>query len=153
MRQRIVLSGVNLVDMGPLHIFREALQSLVRAYGDEYEVIAIVHRCALFDIPHVRYIEFPKIKSSWLRRLWFEYATLRTLSRQLSPKLWLSMHDMTPNVTADIRAVYCHNPSPFYHLQLRDAVLDPTFALFVLFYRHLYRINLKINDFVIFSQY
>ena len=29
------------------------------------------------------------------------------------------MHDMTPNVTAEVRAVYCHNPSPFYRLELR----------------------------------
>jgi glycosyltransferase involved in cell wall biosynthesis len=152
MRQRIVLSGVNLVDMGPLNIFRGALQSLVRAYGDECEIIAIVHRRELFDIPNITYIEFPRIKSSWLRRLWFEYRTLKTLSKELSPRLWLSMHDMTPNVTADIRAVYCHNPSPFYSLRLRDAILDPTFALFVAFYRYLYRINLKRNNFVIVQQ-
>jgi glycosyltransferase involved in cell wall biosynthesis len=62
------------------------------------------------------------------------------------------MHDMTPNVTADIRAVYCHNPSPFYRLRLSEAVLDPSFALFVAFYRYLYRINLKRNNFVIVQQ-
>jgi len=152
MKPRIVLSGVNLVNMGPLNIFREALQSLVRICGDEYEVIAIVHRRELFDIPGITYIEFPAIKSSWLRRLWLEYGALKTLSKRLSPKLWLSMHDMTPNVTADIRAVYCHNPSPFYSLRLRDAILDPTFALFVAFYRYLYRINLKRNNFVIVQQ-
>jgi glycosyltransferase involved in cell wall biosynthesis len=152
MKQRIVLSGVNLVDMGPLNIFREALQSLARTYGDECDIIAIVHRRELFGIPNITYIEFPRIKSSWLRRLWFEYGTSKTLSEQLSPKLWLSMHDMTPNVTAEIRAVYCHNPSPFYSLRLRDAILDPTFALFVAFYRYLYRINLKRNKFVIVQQ-
>jgi glycosyltransferase involved in cell wall biosynthesis len=152
MKQRVVLSGVNLVDMGPLNIFREALQSLVRICGDEYEIIAIVHRRELFDIPGITYIEFPEIKSSWLRRLWLEYVELKTLSKRLSPKLWLSMHDMTPNVTADIRAVYCHNPSPFYSLRSRDAILDPTFALFVAFYRYLYRINLKRNNFVIVQQ-
>jgi glycosyltransferase involved in cell wall biosynthesis len=152
MKQRIVLSGVNLVNMGPLNIFREALQSLVRMCGGEYEVIAIVHRRELFDIPGITYIEFPEVKSSWLRRLWLEYGALKTLSKRLSPKLWLSMHDMTPNVTADIRAVYCHNPSPFYSLRLRDAILDPTFALFVAFYRYLYRINLKRNNFVIVQQ-
>lgn len=62
------------------------------------------------------------------------------------------MHDMTPNVTAEIRAVYCHNPSPFYRLRVRDAILDLKFSLFVLFYRYLYRINVKRNDFVIVQQ-
>jgi glycosyltransferase involved in cell wall biosynthesis len=152
MKRRIVLSGVNLVDMGPLNIFKEALHSLARVCGDESEIIALVHRRELFNVPNVAYKEFPRIKSSWLRRLWFEYRTSKSLSEQISPRLWLSMHDMTPNVKADIRVVYCHNPAPFYCLRLRDAILDPSFALFVAFYRHLYRINLKHNDFVIVQQ-
>jgi glycosyltransferase involved in cell wall biosynthesis len=152
MKPRVVLSGVNLVNMGPLNIFRGALQSVVRNCGEEYEIFAIVHRRELFDISGVTYIEFPKIKFSWFRRLWFEYVTLQELSKKLSARLWLSMHDMTPNVTADIRAVYCHNPSPFYHLRLSDVVLDPRFALFALFYRYLYQVNMQRNNSVIVQQ-
>ncbi len=151
-RDRIVLSGVNCVSGGILGVFQEALHSVVDEYGDEYEIIAIVHRRELFDVDNVSYLEFPTVKSSWIRRLWFEYKTLTKISGQLRPKLWLSMHDMTPNVHADIRAVYCHNSSPFYRFQWLEALLDPKFGLFTLFYRYLYAINIGKNDFVIVQQ-
>jgi glycosyltransferase involved in cell wall biosynthesis len=151
-KEKIVLSGVNCVNGGILSIFQEALHSVVREHGDRYEIIAIVHRRDLFDVANVTYMEFPEVKSSWMRRLRFEYRTLRKISERLQPRLWLSMHDMTPNVTADIQAVYCHNPSPFYRFDLHEALLDPKFGLFTLFYRYLYRINLEKNDFVIVQQ-
>jgi glycosyltransferase involved in cell wall biosynthesis len=151
-KRRIVLSGVNFVEGGPLSVFKDALQELADHYSHIYEIVALVHRRSLFDIDNVTYIEFPRVKSSWLRRLHFEYWGLRALSRRLRPYLWLSMHDMTPNVTAEVRAVYCHNPSPFYRLGVREALTDWKFSLFTLFYRYLYAINLRHNDFVIVQQ-
>ncbi len=152
MKPRIVLSGVNFVEGGPLSVFRDALQELADHYASRYEIVALVHRQNLFDIDGVTYMEFPHVKSSWLRRLHFEYWSLRALSRRLGPHLWLSMHDMTPNVTAEVRAVYCHNPSPFYRLSAREALTDWKFSLFTFFYRYLYAINLRRNDFVIVQQ-
>lgn len=152
MKRRIVLSGVNFVEGGPLSVFKDALQELADHYATRYEIVALVHSQSLFDILNVTYIEFPQIKSSWLSRLYFEYWGWRALSRRLQPYLWLSMHDMTPNVTAEVRAVYCHNPAPFYRLGLREALTDWKFSLFTLFYRYLYAINLRRNDFVIVQQ-
>jgi glycosyltransferase involved in cell wall biosynthesis len=151
-KRRIVLSGVNFVEAGPLSVFKDALQELAGHYASHYEIVALVHRRSLFDIDNVTYIEFPQVKSSWLRRLHFEYWGLRSLSRRLRPYLWLSMHDMTPNVTAEVRAVYCHNPSPFYRLGAREALTDWKFSLFTFFYRYLYAINLRRNDLVIVQQ-
>ena len=151
-KPRILLSGVNVTAMGPLAIFRDALASVATDHGGQYEVIALVHRRVLFDIPGVTYLEFPNIKTSWFARLKFEYLTLKQLSLQLKPKVWLSMHDMTPNVFAEVRAVYCHNPAPFYRFHLSDALLDWRFGLFTLFYRFLYGINIQANDFVIVQQ-
>jgi glycosyltransferase involved in cell wall biosynthesis len=152
MKPRIVLSGVNLIDMGPLAVFKEALESIARHCSEEYEIVALVHRRDLFEIPNIEYLEFPAIKSSWPRRLWFEFGYLKHLSRELDPKLWLSMHDITPNVVAETRAVYCHNPSPFYKFEWRNLSMDWKFALFTLSYRFLYRINIKHNDYVIVQQ-
>jgi glycosyltransferase involved in cell wall biosynthesis len=151
-KHRIVLSGVNLVEGGTLSVFKDALQELADHYSDRYEVVALVHRRSLFDIDGVTYIEFPHVKSSWLRRVHFEYWSLRALSRRLRPYLWLSMQDMTPNVTAEVRAVYCQNPSPFYRLGAREAFTDWKFSLFTLFYGYLYAINLRRNDLVIVQQ-
>ena len=152
MKPRIVLSGVNFVEGGPLSVFKDALQELADHYASRYEIVALVHRQSLFDINNITYIEFPHVKSSWLRRLQFEYWSLRAVSRRLRPYLWLSMHDMTPNVTAEVRAVYCHNPSPFYRLGAREALTDWKFSLFTFFYRYLYAINLHRNDLVIVQQ-
>jgi glycosyltransferase involved in cell wall biosynthesis len=62
------------------------------------------------------------------------------------------MHDMTPNVSAEVRAVYCHNPTPFYPFRMSEALLDWKFGLFTVLYRFLYRINVRANDFVIVQQ-
>jgi len=138
--------------MGPLALFRDALKSLAQNHGDRFEIIALVHRRDLFDVDGVTFVEFPRISSSWLGRLRFEYWSSKEISRRLKPSLWLAMHDITPNVTADVRAVYCHNGAPFYRprwFELRD---DPKFVAFCLFYGFLYRINIHANDYVIVQQ-
>ena len=152
LKPRIVLSGVNFVEGGPLAIFVDALHVLAKGFLDRFDVIAIVHRAELFDVPGISFVEFPKVKSSWLRRLYFEYLQTRSLSRDLAPYLWLSMHDVTPSTSASVRAVYCHNPAPFYEMPMGELFRDKTFTLFSFFYRFLYRINIGKNDFVIVQQ-
>jgi glycosyltransferase involved in cell wall biosynthesis len=148
----IVLSGVNCKEMGILSTFRDALSSLVTKYAEHYQIIALVHRKSLFDIPGVTFIEYPEIKSSWWKRLRFEYYDCRAFSNEVKPELWFAMHDMTPVVSSKLKAVYCHNPSPFYPFTLKAALLDWKFALFTLFYRYLYAINIRSNDFVVVQQ-
>jgi glycosyltransferase involved in cell wall biosynthesis len=143
---------VNLVELGPLSVFRDALASVAAEYSDRFEIIALVHRASLFDTPGVEYKEYPDIKSSWLKRVRFEYSDCRRISEEIKPHLWLSMHDMTPNVQADIRAVYCHNASPFYPFRMKDMLLSWKFGLFNLFYGFLYGINIRKNDFVVVQQ-
>ena len=152
MKQRIVLSGVNLVEAGPLAIFQDALAELSAHFADRYEIIAMVHRRALFHTPAITFFEFPGVKRSWMRRLHFEFWQAHRLSERLRPYLWFSMHDITPWVTADVQAVYCHNPAPFYRQPLRKAFLDWTFTLFALFYRFLYQFRIGHNAFVVVQQ-
>jgi len=152
MKKKIVVSAVNLTRMGPLSVLCDALRYLSAHHAAAFEIIALVHRRTLCNFPNIRYLEFPSVKSSWLRRLYYEFVLFKTLSYELNPYLWLSLHDITPNVNAAKRAVYCHNPSPFYDLQWREALLDPRFALFNWFYSDLYRLNIRKNDFVIVQQ-
>src|SRR5580658_1812258 len=156
-KPQIVVSAVNFSEMGPLTILKEVLAHLAEHYAGDYEVVALVHRRSLFDIskldiPKITYMEFPEIKGSWFRRLKFEYFDLKEISQGLNAELWLSLHDMTPNVIARRQAVYCHNSSPFYDFRLRDALHDPTFGVFTLLYRFLYAINIKRNDYVVVQQ-
>lgn len=152
MTRRIVISGVNLFEGGPLSVYQDALLELSETFSQQYEIIALVHKRTLFNVPNVHYIEYPEIRRSWIRRIHFEYYALRKLSRELDAYLWLSLHDMTPTVNAHIQAVYCHNPAPFGKFRWRHLVYDPRHALFVLFYRHLYRFNIHLNDYVIVQQ-
>jgi len=149
---RIVVSGVNLTEMGPLAVFKDALQSLAAYCNGRNQIIALVHRSSLFDIPGIDFIEFPTIKASWLRRVYFEFWQCRAISNDLNPRLWLSMDNITPNVIAETQAVYCHNPSSFYQFRFQDLWFDWKFGLFTLFFRHLYGINIKRNDHVVVQQ-
>jgi glycosyltransferase involved in cell wall biosynthesis len=152
MKPRIVISAVNLTEMGTLSILKDCLSYMVAELSQQFEIIALVNRTSLINLPGIRYYEFPAVKRSWLRRIYFEYFGLRKLSKELNPFLWFSLYDMSANVSAERRAVYCHNPAPFYPLRLKEIFVDPKFALFNFFYIYLYRINIKSNDFVVVQQ-
>ena len=152
MKKIIIVSAVNLVEGGPLTVLHECLSYISGNLADEFEIIALVNRKELLPFENIKYLEFPKSKKSWVNRLYYEYYYFGKLAKQLNPVLWLSLHDMTPSVTAPRLAVYCQNASPFYKLSLKDAWLAPKFALFNILYRYLYLINIKKNDFIIVQQ-
>ncbi|MHB8303820.1 MAG: glycosyltransferase [Acidobacteriaceae bacterium] len=135
-----------------MSVYQDALGELSRNFAAQYDIVALVHRRELFTIPGVQFIEYPEIRSSWIKRVKFEYYDLYRISRELDAYLWLSLHDITPRIHAKIQAVYCHNPAPFSRLKLPDFIHDWRYSAFVLFYRYLYRINIHRNDYVIVQQ-
>jgi len=151
-KQTIVISAVNLTEMGTLSILKDCLSYMVAELSHKFEIIALVNSKGLVDLPGVHYYEFPAIKRSWLRRVYYEYFGFRGLSKKLKAFLWFSLYDMSANVVAERRAVYCHNPAPFYPLKFKEVFVDLKFALFNLFYIYLYGINIRSNDFVIVQQ-
>ena len=151
-KRKIVISGVNLTEAGPLSILRDCLAYAASELTSRYDVVALVHKKSLVYAPGIQVLEYPSSKRSWLRRLFYEYLGFLPLSARLKPFLWLSLHDMTPNVHAERRAVYCHNPAPFYPLKAKEAFLEPRFALFALLYGLLYAINIGKNRFVVVQQ-
>lgn len=149
---RIVVSAVNFTDGGPLTVLRECLASASAALPIEVEIVALVNSLELIDEPRIRFIAIPSAKKSWFRRLYWEWIGFHHISRQLKPALWLSLHDITPRVSATRQAVYCHNPSPFYRISMREAVQEPTFLLFNQLYAFLYRAFIQRNHCVIVQQ-
>jgi glycosyltransferase involved in cell wall biosynthesis len=149
---RIVVSAVNFTEGGPLTVLRECLASAVAVLPDEWEIVALVHRADLINEPRVRLISIPSSKKSWFHRLYWEWFGFGRISRELKPTLWLSLHDVTPRVSAMRQAVYCHNPSPFYRIGLREALQEPKFLMFNLFYVWLYRAFIHRNYCVIVQQ-
>ena len=148
----IVISAINFTEGGPLSILKDSLSYSSKNLTEKYDIFALVHDKALFNIPNINYIEFPKSKKSWFYRLFYEWIYFKKLSKKLKPYLWFSLHDITPRVAADIQAVYCHNPAPFYRIELNELYIDFKFALFNLLYSFLYRLNIKKNDWIIVQQ-
>jgi len=149
----IVVSAVNLVVGGTLTILKDCLSYLSELDKEEFKIYALVHDKSLVGIQGVEYIELPWPKKNWINRLWCEYVSMKRISEKLGPVyLWLSLHDTTPNVKAERRAVYCHNPFPFYKWKFREIYLCPKIVLFSLFSYFIYRFNIYKNDYVIMQQ-
>lgn len=150
----IVVSAVNLRVGGTLTILRDCLEYLSRlAESERYRIVALVYDKELADYPNIEYIELQWPKKTWVNRLWCEYVTMKKISKELAPVyLWLSLHDTTPNVIAERRAVYCHNPFPFYRWKARELLFTPKIVLFALFSKYAYKINIGKNRYVIVQQ-
>jgi glycosyltransferase involved in cell wall biosynthesis len=147
----VVVSAVNLTEMGGLSVLTDCLHELAQR-ADDYSIVALVHEKELVGVPNIHYYEFPRSKRSILDRLYHEYWVFWQLSRRLNPFLWLSLHNTTPNVHAQRRAVYCQNVSNFYDLHWREALLQPRFAVVNAFLDLMYRVNLRRNDVVVVQQ-
>jgi len=147
----IVISGVNLVEGGPMTVFRDCIAAATQALPG-WRVVVLAHDAKLITTPGVEVMAFPKAKSRWLRRLALEWHGMRPLSRELRADLWLCMHDITARVDARRQAVYCHNPSPFSRATWRDALFSPTYFAFSLLYRYLYGAFIHRNHAVVVQQ-
>lgn len=154
---KVVISGVNLVEGGILSILQDSLKSIAKIQkSEELDVTVLLHDKKLvdegIDKSCFNFIEYPAIKSSWLKRVKFEYIESKQISNLLKPDLWISLHDITPNVNCKFQVVYCHNPSVFYKLDIKRFFYDIKFSLFCIFYKYLYQINIKKNAYVIVQQ-
>lgn len=150
----IVVSAVNLRKGGTLTILRECLSYLSElSKSGDYKIVALVHKKELAYFDGIEYIELPWSLKSWINRLWCEYVMMKRISKQLTPiYLWFSLHDTTPNVISERRAVYCHNPFPFYSWNLRELFFNYKIVLFSLFSKYIYRTNLHENNKVVVQQ-
>ena len=155
LKKKIIISGINFFEGGPLTILKDNLKFANDFLSIKYEIIALVHRVDLFnsfEFDRINFIEFPKSKESYFIRLYLEYFYFYSLSKKWNPYLWFSLHDITPNVKAEIRAVYCHNPSPFKPKLFSDLYFQPTLFFFSLFYKLLYKINIRKNKHIVVQQ-
>lgn len=153
-RKIVVISAVNFFSGGPLTILKDCVTNLSNFDSSDFHFLILVHKRDLIKDTqsNIEVVEFPLSRKSWFLRLYYEYIYFFFFSIRFKPYLWLSLHDITPNVIAKKRAVYCHNPSPFYEISQREVKLDRIFALFNKLYLYLYSINIKKNNFVIVQQ-
>jgi glycosyltransferase involved in cell wall biosynthesis len=155
-RKNIVISSINFFEGGPLSVLKDCLTFLNESdYLNQYQFIALVHKKELFSqegYNNIKFVEFPKSRTSYFYRLYYEYVYFKKFAKQHSISFWLSLHDITPNIGKVPQAVYCHNPSPFNAVNISDFRIQPTQFFFSLFYKYLYKINIKRNKYVIVQQ-
>jgi len=152
----VLISGVNLVEGGPLSIMKDAVKVFAEEYLNRYKLVLLVNNKNLFseliNEPGIEFHEYAYPKKSWLLKLWFEYVHCRSISKTIRPDLWFSIHDVTPSVVTKNKIVYCHNPAPFYKIRLKEIWNEKTLFFFHFFYSFIYRINIKTNKFIIVQQ-
>lgn len=148
----VVVSAVNFTEGGPLTILRACVRSACENLPEDWEIVVLLYDKNLVVNPRIKPVEIRGGKSSWIARAYIEWFGFKRRFGSKTVDLWLSLHDVTPRVTARRQAVYCHNPAPFFEIKLRDFFLDPRFGIFSLFYIFAYMINIKRNYLVVVQQ-
>jgi len=151
----IVLSGINLFQGGPLSVYMDFIESLIRlGITAENTVTAFVYKKSLFYKyeKEINFIEIPISRKNYAYRLYYEWMYFYKYSIINKIDYWISLHDITPNVKAKKLFTYCHNSSPFYIPGRIDLKYDKKMCLFSMFYNFLYKINIKKNSYVIVQQ-
>lgn len=156
-KKTIVISGINMDEGGVFTIISNCLEKLAKySQNNDLIVFALVHNVAIFNFEYkenIQFIEFPKSKKYWLNRLYYEYFYFKELSKKLKPDVWLSLHDVSPNVICDKQFVYCHNPNIFYKPNLKDWIFEYKVGVFSILYKYVYRINIAKNKAVFVQQH
>ena len=151
----IIISAVNLVEGGGLSILKKCVQevsNLNNKNENKYKIIVLVNSKSLLKkYDNVILQEYSLPKKSWLFRIFYEYVYFYFYSLVMKPLVWISLHDMTPNVRAKYRYVYMHNPSPFFQKN-SELKLNWKFKLFIYLYKYIYIINVKKNNEIIVQQ-
>ncbi len=153
-KKTIVISAINIRSGGTLTILKSCLSYLNANLTHKYNIVALVHKNSLFEeFKNIKFIEYPNSIKSYLLRCFYEYLGFYKVSKYLKPYLWLSLLDSTPNVCSKIRAVYCHNPSPFYRYNsIFEMFENIRGTLYTILYKYFYKINIKKNKYIIVQQ-
>ena len=155
MKSKMVISGINLHEGGPLSIYYDCLDAIIDTGAvKRFDITAFVYKKELFSkySEQIELIELPKSRKSYLNRLYYEYCYFYHYSKRTDVDIWLSLHDITPKVKANRVYTYCHNPTPFMKKDLSKIKYSITNVAFAFFYKYLYRINIKSAYAVIVQQ-
>lgn len=147
---KIVVSGINLYSGGTLSIYKDFIKSLLNnKVNKKAKITLFIYKKELFKeymgYSNLEFIELPLARKNYLFRMWYEYIYFKRYSKDKNIDLWISIHDMTPNVKAKKQYVYCHNPMIFYKCSIKDIMLSPKMYFFSKFYKYIYKINIKNN--------
>lgn len=155
-KRKFVISAVNFYEGGPLTLLVNLLSYLDSSeLSTDIDFIILVHKKSMFPcgvFKNLNFIEYPSSRGNYFIRLKLEYIDFHRLAFKLKIDYWLSLHDVSPRLRGVRQFVYCHNPSIFRKLTVRDILDQPKLFMFTLFYRYVYRFNIHSNSFIIVQQ-
>lgn len=154
-KRTVILSGINLFEGGPLSIYYDCLDAVIKSgIYKQNRIIAFVHKKAIFEKyeKYVRLVELPKSRKNYIYRLYYEYVYFYQISARFHADIWISLHDITPRVKAGKVYTYCHSPLPFMKKDIRNIRYSPGTVIFSYIYKYIYRINVKAAAAVIVQQ-
>lgn len=136
----LVLSGINLNGGGTLNIYYDFLNALLNSRAvEKYRIIAFVSSKKLFEA-YENEIFLEEISvSNHVQRLYYELIYFNRLSKKIPVDIWISVHDITPNVQAGRIYTYCQTAFPF--LDWKKEFAPYANRLFINLYKHVYKIN------------
>jgi glycosyltransferase involved in cell wall biosynthesis len=151
-KKLIVISAINIREGGPLTILNNCLAELAQSEViNYYEIVALVHKKELCVQKGITYIEF-KNTNKRVNYFFNEYYGIKKQINENDIALLISLTDKTPSITAYKKAVYIHNPTPFFKIKIKDFVNRPFLVLYKYFYVKLCTINIKTNNNIIVQQ-
>lgn len=153
--KQIVISGINLYIGGTLTIFKDMIRTLLENNLDiKYEIVCFVHNKELFSEykERVNLIELKDSRSSYIKRIKYEFLYFNKYSKQNDVYIWISAQDITPNVKCEKLYTYCHNPMMFYKVDKKEIRYSKKLVIFSLLYKYVYGFNIKKNTYVIVQQ-
>lgn len=154
MQPLIVVSAERFFRGGTIKVVGLCLEELAAAAAGRCRIRALVYRKEDYPVlPGVEYMDFPKARTGWWRRLYYEYLLFPRLARRWKPALWLSLQDSTPPVCSRFRAVYFHHPLLFARIPWRMWLNQPNLLMLKWLYQLVYLRNLQSNDWIFVQQH
>ncbi|WP_341225351.1 glycosyltransferase [uncultured Arcticibacterium sp.] len=160
-RKTIVISAINYFEGGPLTILRDCLSELSNVKYSSYEIIVLVHKISLFENEkypvNILFRELPNSRKSYLFRLYYEFVYFNRLTKSdnsfKNVYLWFSLHDISPKLKAEKKAVYWQSPSPFYRADIGELFSNTKLFFHSFLYRYVLQFNHRSNDFIVVQAY
>jgi glycosyltransferase involved in cell wall biosynthesis len=154
----VIISAINLREGGTLSILNDFMHAIVeykiQHKIDSLQLILLCHSKELltFNYNDIKIITYQMSIKSYILRVYYEYVHFYFLSKKLKPDVWFSLHDVSPNVCAKKKYVYCHNSMPFFRLNFKMFRLSWRESFFSCFYKYVYKINIKNNSSIFVQQ-
>lgn len=109
---RIVVNDIAASEGGAMSVLRD-LHSDIISSGDENEWIFLLGEKFIEESDNIKVLTFPKIKTSWIKRLDFDFISGKKIINKLQPDIYLSLQNTATIGVKAPQYVFLHQPLPY----------------------------------------